>query len=169
MASRYYSSHLEQLFDDIFTSAYFYWSNLRFIIVYIANFKFVWKDLKFNQGFVKSFLRAIQLNPHFLKLAADKIHLFDEFLALHEIRHNPKFLGNLSKVSNLEEVVDKILTMKIRNVEQIGCYKVKRTPGVLFNRRIDEIENINNIQIDELDFAQHTNIVEETRDSSQTP
>lgn len=73
IAQRYYEKYLAAFFDSIFTSAYFYWSNLRFIIVFVANFKFVWKSLKFNNGFVKSFLRAIHLNPHFLNLIGKKV------------------------------------------------------------------------------------------------
>ena len=127
MAKRYYEKYLAQFFDTIFTSAYFYWSNLRFIIIFVANFKFVWKELKFNKGFIKSFLRAIHLNPHFLNLINQKVELFDEFLALHEIRYNPNFLKKLSKVKNEPEVIDRILEMRVQNIEQIGSFKVKRS------------------------------------------
>lgn len=50
---------------------------MRFILVFIANFKFVWQGLKFNNGFVKSVLRAINLNPHFLNLIREKMEYFD--------------------------------------------------------------------------------------------
>jgi hypothetical protein len=125
MAKRYYEEYLAKFFDSIFTSAYFYWSNLRFIIVYIANFKFVWSGLKFNQGFVKSFLRAIHLNPHFLNLVQEKIEKFDEFLSLHEVRYNPEFLDKLSKVKNPKDIVERIMQVRATHLEQHGCCKVK--------------------------------------------
>ena len=130
IAERYFETYLAGFFDRVFTSAYFYWSNIRFILVYIANFNFVWSGLKFNNGFIKSVLRAVNLNPQFLELIMTKIEKFDEFLALHEIRYNPGYVEKFTKVQNPGEVIEKAFMMRVENLEQIGCYKSKKVRNV---------------------------------------
>ena len=147
LAEKYYETYLRDFFDRMFSSPFFYWSNLRFIIVFIANFKFVWQGLKFNNGFVKSVLRGVNLNPHFLDLVQDKVKIFDEFLCLHEYRQNPEYITEISTVKNVEQVVKRQLEVRIAEIEQLGCEKVHSVipedaapnQAVIAHHEIDEL------------------------------
>lgn len=124
-AQKYYPEYLTAFFDRMLSSPFFSWTNIRFILVFIANFKFIWQGLQFNTGFVKSILRAVTLNPDFLNLIRENVDNFERFLTLQEMLQNPDYLNDTTLVTNITEVVSQQLASKRIENEQLGFWRLR--------------------------------------------
>lgn len=135
VAGDYYKKGLDKFFDGVLKSVNFFWCNTRFILVFIADFPFVWRNLRFRKEFIEKFVKYIDENPHHLTFIEDKLEVIDQFLMTNHIKNNLKFARSIKEVKNQNYVKRKIIInskkikeniLTLREFNVIGRFLLKK-------------------------------------------
>lgn len=119
VAQKSYNEGLQSFFDGMLRSVHLFWSNTRFILVFIADFFFVWSKLKFKPEFIGQLVKYMDQNPAHIQFVEDRMELIDRFLMINYIKNDFKFARNLKSVQNSDYVASRILKNCKPNQEDI--------------------------------------------------
>lgn len=138
IAKQYYYKGIDIFFHDILRSTNFSWCNSRFILIFIADFSFIWKNLRFKPDFIKKFIQYIDQNPNHLEFLKDRIRMIDTFLMQNHIRNISSNFSNEMKIVKNQEFVLKTIfdnyqakideeTIPKNNFSVIGKFLLRKT------------------------------------------
>ena len=130
-ARKYYygkGGGLRSFFVELFKIKIFDWKIVRFILVFIVDFEFGWRNLKFQPQFLQKVLNFVYENPWSLDLVEDRLAVFDHFLLRNEVLNHPSFASDMKIVTKSGPICEQIIRKlkKLKFAEKRKLRKMRK-------------------------------------------